>query len=515
MNYTSSVYDLVLSLTKTEKRYFKLFARLNKEKSNLIRLFDAISINGLHHDKEVKAYFSAQPFIKHFDVYKVHLKDSILQSMRNFHQNRNLHNVLQNNLEDAWFLYEKGLFKQCGKLIERSKQLARESENNTVLLALLDLEYKIPVAKDIYPHNNKKLNQLFKDQNAILTKLHDEFLISYQITSAGLLLKKFEFTCSETDYFELVKVLAELNNSERILSSALQRKFYTVKVEFFMVIHQYTEAKLHVDLLINVFENSNLIIRENIGRYIKALQDRITCCIQLKQFEEALKRNDDLKQAPNRFDKIQKRNTKILSLIDGYYLQNKLRTYLHCGEMEKSEICVAEIDVFISQKRKQISDVLLIELIILIAYYFFMKQEHRKAEAILGLHKINISGIKSSEQTIDLFLLKYLIAYSSGKMKERGPLLRSLYRILLIRKGLTQFEQTCFDFIKRSATKKEPSRSKRTWENLLLQELYKQEASPTWYARSIRFDLISWLESRQEKKPFYHILALKYLLAGK
>lgn len=515
MNYTSSVYDLVLSLTKTEKRYFKLFARLNKEKSNLIRLFDAISITGLHNDKDVKAYFSSEAFIKHFDVYKVHLKDIILHSMRNFHQNRNMQNVLQNNLEDAWFLYEKGLFKQCEKLIGRSKQLARESENNAVLLSLLDLEHKIPVAKNIYPHNKKKLNQLFQDQNETLNKLNQEFQVSFTISSAGLLLKKFEITRSETDYFELLQMLEELNNSARFQSSGLQRKFHTIKTEFFMVMHQYTEAKLQVDLLINVFEHSNLIIRENIGSYIKALQDRITCCIQLKQFEEALKRNEALKQTPNRFDKVQKRNIKILSLIDGYYLQNKLRIYLHCGAMEKSEICVEEIDVFIAQKKKQISDVIYIELIILIMYYYFMKQDHKKTEVISTFHKIKLSDIRSIGQATNFLLLKYLIAYSSGTRKERKITLRSLYRLLLKGKGLTQFEQTCLAFLKRSATKKEPSKSKRTWENLLLQELYKQEASPTWDARSIRFDLISWLESRQEKKPFYHILALKYPLADK
>ncbi len=510
MHYSGSLYELVLSLTKTEKRYFKLFARLNKEESNLIRIFDAISIQNLATDNEVKEYFTKQPFVRHFDVYKVHLKEIILNSMRNFHQNRSKQNVLQNNLEDVRFFFMKGLFKQCNKLIKSAKNLAQETGNFTILLDLLEVEGKIPEGKETYQNTNIKLHKLFEEQNFALNNLMLEIQVGFKITTADLLIKKFETKESEIDYFELVKTVEEINKFKTDESPALQRKVYQSKAEFHRVLHQYTEAKKYIELLIVSYESSSITLRENVENYIKALANRISLCIQLNQFEDGLQWNEALKNVPLLLDKKQKRDNKLLALVDGYYIQNKLKIYLFCGEMEKVLPCVVETELLLSRKNSAIPEEMQTELITLKVYYYFMLQDLQKIETLLEFNKVTITNIKNREQAINLAMLQYLLALIKGNPNELRNTFRSLYHLLLTGKGFSQFEHICLAFIRKSGSIESSSISKRKLENVLLKELYKLETGPFWENRSIRFDLISWLEGRQKELPLFQILKEKH-----
>ena len=506
MNYSGSVYELVLSLTKTEKRYFKLFARLNKQESNLIRLFDTISIRGLHTDKEVKDHFGSESFVRHFDVYKVHLKEIILHSMRNFHQNRNQQSVLHNNIEDARFLFAKGLFKQSSKLILKSKLLAEETGNLTALIDLITLERHLPAAKENFQNNTKKLHQLHKEEAIVIKKLLVESELGFKIASADLLIKKFAETGNEIVYFSLTNLFEEIAKSEMELTAPLQRKLFLTQAEFHTFIHQYAEAKNYLDRLIKSYESSSVTLRENVEYYIKSIEDRISLCIQLNHLEDAWRLNEDLKNVPILLDKVQKRNTKLLAHLDGYYLQNTLKIYLTCGEIGKTLAFIVETELFLSRKNNKISIEIQIELITLNVYYYFMNQEYDKAETLIELHSSVTTFIKNRHQAINLALLKYLLVYGKGNRKTSGAALRSLYRHLLRGKGLSQFENICLDILKRSAKQGSASISKSTWEKMLLRDLKQLESGPFWENRSIRFDLISWLESRQKKKPLFQIL---------
>ena len=52
------LFALIKSLTKAEKRYFKLFASVNNTDANYILLFDAIDAQDVYDEKRIKEKFA-------------------------------------------------------------------------------------------------------------------------------------------------------------------------------------------------------------------------------------------------------------------------------------------------------------------------------------------------------------------------------------------------------------------------------------------------------------------------
>ena len=175
MNYSDGLYQLINSLTKTEKRYFRLFAKTNKSESNLLKLFDAITVKGLKNDTRLKEYFKGHSFTNHFDVMKVHLQKLILQSMRLYYQNSNKEREVRDMIIDIQFLLNKSLYGQCAKWIKKSRAIAITNHYTTAMLEILELEKKLLLVGSAGDPDEKKLKEIYKEESQLLKKLNKDF----------------------------------------------------------------------------------------------------------------------------------------------------------------------------------------------------------------------------------------------------------------------------------------------------------------------------------------------------
>ena len=116
------LFQLIKSLTKAEKRNFKLYATRNKSGIDLkfVQLFDAL-------DKQ-KAFDESQllkklPQIKRQQIpnLKRHLYKQLLASLRLLHLPKNIDIELREQLDHVRILYNKGLYLQALKLLDRAK----------------------------------------------------------------------------------------------------------------------------------------------------------------------------------------------------------------------------------------------------------------------------------------------------------------------------------------------------------------------------------------------------------
>ena len=58
------LFLLIKSLSRTEKRYFRMFANMNKGSANYLRLFDAIDKQEVYDEKTIKEEFQGETFVK-------------------------------------------------------------------------------------------------------------------------------------------------------------------------------------------------------------------------------------------------------------------------------------------------------------------------------------------------------------------------------------------------------------------------------------------------------------------
>lgn len=138
------LYSLIRSMTKSEKRYFRILSAMQKGEKSYMILFDALEKEATL-DEKIKAELlqlypgnSIEPARKH--LYRV-----LMKSLRQFDSEKDTDTKLMNLLQDSRILYTKGLLNQSLEQLDRVKQLALEREKFLyyILAARQELRYLV------------------------------------------------------------------------------------------------------------------------------------------------------------------------------------------------------------------------------------------------------------------------------------------------------------------------------------------------------------------------------------
>ncbi len=140
MSNTDDLFLLVKSLSRNEKRYFKVFASKQKggEKKNYMRLFEAVDKHEAYNEEKLKDKFKGESFVKYLSSEKKYLVQMILKCMRNFHTGDTVEMQMKELLQDEAFLRSKNLNYLRKKTLEKAQKLALKYEKWPVLLQVLD-----------------------------------------------------------------------------------------------------------------------------------------------------------------------------------------------------------------------------------------------------------------------------------------------------------------------------------------------------------------------------------------
>lgn len=130
MKNRDALYQLIQSMSRTEKRYFVLDARKSgRLSSKYLKLFDIL--NGMDHYNEARL---KKHFPKNLSTDKAYLYEAILRSMRNYMSASSKAIQVKEKLMDARYLYERGLYEQSSRRLEAARVLATELEDQFSLL---------------------------------------------------------------------------------------------------------------------------------------------------------------------------------------------------------------------------------------------------------------------------------------------------------------------------------------------------------------------------------------------
>lgn len=137
-----SLFQLVKSLDKSEKRYFKIYCNkhvVNGSNNDAI-LFDAIASLKDCSDEALKLTLKSEKIIANLSVYKHILYKNILKSLNAYHAARTVEDEILDLYKSSQVLYEKSLYQDSKRLIARAKKLAYENECFTLYLLLAEAE---------------------------------------------------------------------------------------------------------------------------------------------------------------------------------------------------------------------------------------------------------------------------------------------------------------------------------------------------------------------------------------
>src|SRR5579872_6146319 len=142
--FSDTLFQLIHSLEKAEKRHFKLYIKRSSTKEDLkiVQLFDALDKLKDYDEKALlkKLTGTEKPQLSNL---KTHLYKQILASLRLLKSAESIDLQLNEMFDYAHILYKKGLFVQSLRILDRAKETAKVNQKFNFLAQVLALEKRI------------------------------------------------------------------------------------------------------------------------------------------------------------------------------------------------------------------------------------------------------------------------------------------------------------------------------------------------------------------------------------
>jgi len=141
ISQTDSLFQLIKSLTKGEKRNFRLYAKRNHTADTLkfIDLFDIFDKQTEGDDDVILSKLKGVTKVQYSNL-KRHLYSQIITSLRIIHKTKRPNIQVREYVDFAYILYGKGLFLQALKILQMAKRDAAKHHLNLLLLTIVEFE---------------------------------------------------------------------------------------------------------------------------------------------------------------------------------------------------------------------------------------------------------------------------------------------------------------------------------------------------------------------------------------
>ncbi len=179
MKASNDLFALIQSLTKSEKRYFKLRTNSKSAEKNYLKLFDFLDKQSVYNEEKILRKFKQEKFVKSLHVTKKYLYDLILSTLRDFHEKQDIEGALSGLLFNARLLEKKGLYEQSRRVLDSVCKKSRQYDVKLVLMEALQLKIKLSIMLTL-----KKRQEEVENLYVELDEVVEAFLTEQKIRAA-------------------------------------------------------------------------------------------------------------------------------------------------------------------------------------------------------------------------------------------------------------------------------------------------------------------------------------------
>lgn len=289
MKPSLELFKLIKSLTKSEKRFFKLLSSLQEGDKNYLKIFDYIDVHEEYNEEELKKHFKKEVFVKHLPSEKNQLYKLILKSLRAFHSEETVSSILKLELQNVENLYNKALFKECEKFLQRAKCIAKEYEEFYYWFEFLSWEKRL--LENAYESGvfTKDLDKLIEEEEDVIAKLRN--LAEYQIIYSKIdkVFRSGGFTRSKKER-EVIDEIANyhlIKGKDTALSVKASSMCYYIKGLCAASQRDYNLSFTFFNKTKEIFDKNTKIKNELGQRYVMTMSHLLRCHIEVYNFESA------------------------------------------------------------------------------------------------------------------------------------------------------------------------------------------------------------------------------------
>ena len=301
MNLISNrdLYDLVKSLSKSEKRFLKLTASASDINPNLITLFNTIELsNDFKEDFYAKTSKSKTETLQTKSQTSENLYNFILKCLRSFHAESSASYVIKDEITNILNLFDKAQYKQCRKILNKQKQEAYRFERFHFILELIGLEKLLISIETQFNIKNNTIENLVKEELDVIEKAKNLGTYTLLFSKINLNTRQKNKAKTEKDMEVISSFLNSplLKNDKLIKSSKALIIYHHCRSILFCRCQDNQSREEECQLLLNLMDSNKELIEEMPSRYLTTLNNLIniayeeskykSCDIRVKQLEE-------------------------------------------------------------------------------------------------------------------------------------------------------------------------------------------------------------------------------------
>jgi|GEM_PF-5255865 len=486
-----TLYELIQSLTKSEKRYFKLMhgGEHEGERSRYLLLFDTLVEMQTYDPEQIQSVMEWDNFKSSYSMAKRYLNDKILKSLRDFERKDTETKRVKEQVRQVETLFRRGLLEQAGKKVRKAKRSAYRIEALISLLKLLKLEQQILMADQ---------NKIAKQQTMLRTGKEIEEVVKgirlseavnqihYQFYALVKLKGGLGQGASLESLDEIIRKLEALNPLDNVL--------VTPQIYYYNILNQYCYLKGGIRGSIErlwdlktLFESNEGIRKENLRKYLSTLHNLCNRSLYLKEYTTSLSVLEVLFQLPRQKPEIESR------WKESYYSLGSL-LLMHSGAVRESIAFVEQVEAILVENPCNLSRGYVLEFNRCLMIIYTMLGEGKKA-----ISHIQILFQDPSHKSLRSFhrllpVVELLIHYDLGNFDWLEQRTESLLKHYDPEKAY-RFEKSLLLFLRELPVL--PSRGKtRVHCEAFLSEMTELRTSPEETPVFAFFDFEAWVKAK-------------------
>jgi hypothetical protein len=512
MKSSDDLYQLIKSLTRNEKGYFKKSAGMHVigTQNNYVRLFDAIDNQSEYDEQKLVQHFKGETFIQHLPSEKIYLYNLLLKSLKEYHSGISVEAELNGMLHSIEILFDKGLFKACHKLLKKAEKIALQYEKHLILLRIYDWEAVIYRALPDMEELKKHLDEKGKEIEKLIQEYQDYIVCKTIDDKVFYTLKTTGFPRNKQDKLIYEKIMRHPLMKEEGPPDGFLAKYYHLSARN-MNSEAFGEAKQTYEYrkkLVEHVEEFPHQLKDNLILYVRALNNLVNIQDELHYFEE-------MEVSLQKFNQIQTKSPTIESRIFAYSYALKVARAIECGDFDTCVKFLPEIEAGIRKYGSLLHKEFILGFSYNIFYGYFGAGDYRNSLKWMNILLNNDTFITTRPDVYRFAMIMNLILHFELKNHELLSYnIRSTYRSFLKHQKLYRFESLMLDFILRSAKFNTVSDLRQGF-TTLKEEVIKLQEDPFESQVLSFFDIISWLESKISQRSFAEIIRTKAQLKSR
>lgn len=440
-----TLFKLIKSLQKSEKRFVRLYAGRHVKGSNhSLLLLGAIERQKIYDEKALKKKFHGSTLGKHFAFNKQYLYKLILKALHQYHSHSSMEEVIKEQTHYIKILFDRRLLDACEKLIDKTLSLAKKYEAYPELIRLWEWKMEMTAVRLFRGHDEKDLlviesgmKNVLKDLSGYMSIYLEQRKLYFHAETRGILMVRDHKE-------EYLKMSDELKKRHVTGFRANLFKEYFLELVNRNLTGDIKVTETNIRNILGLVDHYPHIIKDNPREYQTTLYNYGIHKLYARDYEKAQELADKLRH----FTETTRLGPGPLQASLDFHAILQLGIYQGMLRYEEAEKYFSEF----RKKQKKFEGLATNHSRLKVIYYVMSRlcfgTAHYK-EAIRYLS--HITSAKSSNERTDIDdyarIIQMLCFFVTGKTLALETLSRTVRRSTAKNNNLFRIEKLMFDFV--------------------------------------------------------------------